>query len=129
MLSLEMNARHISLRTWRFQPYLLKDPDFITYMNNHIDIFLETNLNSASHSIIWESLKAYTRGRILSYSSHKVRERTNMLDKLENGDEQPLDITGDPRAPEVSEQIGEGTLRVPLLSSGLHAEDVGGGSG
>ena len=83
VLSLETNIIHSSQRTWRFQPYLLKDPEFVKFMNNQIDIFLETNLNSAPHSIVWDSLKAYMRGHILSYCSHKVKEKKKMLIKLE----------------------------------------------
>lgn len=52
-------------------------------MNSQIDLFLEANLNSASHANIWEALKAFMRGCILSYSAHKLREKRKTLSKLE----------------------------------------------
>uniref|UniRef100_A0A3Q3AXD0 NACHT, LRR and PYD domains-containing protein 12 n=1 Tax=Kryptolebias marmoratus TaxID=37003 RepID=A0A3Q3AXD0_KRYMA len=38
--------------------------------------------------------------------------------------EGPLSLSGDPRVPEVREQIREGSLRDPMFSSGLHAADI-----
>lgn len=46
-----------------------------------------------------------------------------------DGDERPLGISGDPRVPEVRQQIKDGNLYDPLLRSGLHTADVKGGSG
>lgn len=68
---------------WRFKNYMLKDPDFISYMSGNIEIFLEANTNSSSQSNIWEALKAFMRGHILSYSAHKAREKRRKLVKLE----------------------------------------------
>lgn len=51
---------------WRFKTFMLKDPEFIAHMNSQIDLFLEANLHSASHANIWEALKAFMRGCILS---------------------------------------------------------------
>ena len=58
-----------SLQRWRLKTFMLKDPEFITYMNTQIDLFLETNVNSASNSIMWDALKAFMRECILSYST------------------------------------------------------------
>lgn len=70
--------------TWRFKTYMLKDPEFIRFTSAHIDLFMETNINSSSHAFIWEDLKAYMKGQILSYSSHKIREKKKTLVNLEN---------------------------------------------
>lgn len=51
---------------WRFKTFMLKDPEFIAHMNSQIDLFLEANLHSASHANIWEALKAFMRGCMLS---------------------------------------------------------------
>ena len=56
-------------------------------------------------------------------------DRSNQHLPLSDGDERPLSTSGDPWVPEVREQIREETLWDPLLSSGLHAADVRGGSG
>jgi len=70
-------------RRWRFKNYMLKDPEFISYMTTKIEIFLDANSNSSSHANIWEALKAYMRGQILSYSAHKVKQIRERLTKLE----------------------------------------------
>lgn len=72
-----------SPQRWRFKTFMLKDPEFIIYMTTQIELFLETNVNSASNAIIWDSLKAFMRGCILSYSTYKSRERRKELTKLE----------------------------------------------
>ena len=72
-----------SPQRWRFKTFMLKDPKFITYMNAQIDLFLETNVNSASNSIMWDALKVFMRGCILSYSTYKSKERRKELTKLD----------------------------------------------
>lgn len=54
-------------------------------MNTNIKIFLEANSNSSSHANIWEALKAYMRGHILSYGAHKAKVNRETLAKLERG--------------------------------------------
>ena len=62
---------------------MLKDPEFISYMSKNIEIFLDANLNSPSHANIWEALKAYMRGQMLSYNAHKIKQIRERLTKLE----------------------------------------------
>uniref|UniRef100_A0A3B3SRR6 exodeoxyribonuclease III n=1 Tax=Paramormyrops kingsleyae TaxID=1676925 RepID=A0A3B3SRR6_9TELE len=71
-------------KNWRFRSYMLKDPNFIQFMTTQIIFFLETNANSASHSIIWEALKAFMRGHNLSYGAYKIKEKRARLRELEN---------------------------------------------
>lgn len=68
---------------WRFKTFLLKDEDFINFMDKKLDQYLETNLNTSSHSIVWEALKANMRGHIISYLSFKNKKRDQIL-QLEN---------------------------------------------
>ena len=88
---------------WRFGNDLLKDPEFLVYMNTRKYIFLKVNQNSVSHAIIWESLKAYLRGVVISYEANKLKERSNKLKQLQteirtlenehaNGREETLNI-------------------------------------
>ena len=71
---------------WRLNSLLLSNECFVAFINTHIDIFLETNSNSeTSPSLLWETLKAYLRGQIISYSAsiHKLRvARQVQLSKL-----------------------------------------------
>lgn len=76
------NTPQSSSHRWRFRNYMLKGPEFISYMNTNIEIFLEANSNSSSHANIWEALKAYMRGHILSYGAHKAKVNRETLAKL-----------------------------------------------
>ena len=60
----EIEATQSKPFTWRFKSYMLKDPEFIRCMRAHIDVFMETNINSTSHAFIWEALKVFMRGQI-----------------------------------------------------------------
>ena len=80
---LDMGNIQSPSHNWRFKSFMLKDPDFIKFMNGHIDQYLEANSNTSSHGNIWEALKAYMRGQILSYSAHKTKEKRKLLLSLE----------------------------------------------
>ena len=69
---------------WRINPVLLHNPDFDKFITSQIKLFLETNSETApSPSLLWESLKAYLRGQIISFSSHIKKEYWKNLDTLE----------------------------------------------
>lgn len=70
-------------KRWRFSSYLLNDPEFIEFVNKHLDLFFETNQNSASPNFIWESMKAYIRGQIISYTSGRRKKYNSMVNSLE----------------------------------------------
>ncbi len=56
---------------WRFNSLILSDLAFCEYISNSIDDFLLTNqTDSISYSLLWESLKAFLRGQIISYSAY-----------------------------------------------------------
>lgn len=80
-LSWMIDTPQPSTRTWRFKNYMLKDPQFISYMTTNIEIILDANSNSSSHANIWEALKACMRGQMLSYSAHKVKQIRERLTK------------------------------------------------
>ncbi len=48
-MTLLIDSVQPSPQRWRFKTFMLKDSEFITYMNTQIDLFLETNVNSASN--------------------------------------------------------------------------------
>ena len=68
---------------WRFDSYLLNDPEFVKYTGNHLDVFFETYQDSASPEMVWESMKAYIRGQIISYTSGKRKAYKSRVDSLE----------------------------------------------
>lgn len=69
-------------RRWRFSNYLLNDLNFIAFLNDNIESFLNFNVGSASPGVVWESLKAYLRGIIISYSSGKKKKHQCQLNLL-----------------------------------------------
>uniref|UniRef100_A0A3B5KZT9 exodeoxyribonuclease III n=1 Tax=Xiphophorus couchianus TaxID=32473 RepID=A0A3B5KZT9_9TELE len=82
-MKLEFHHPVSSSPRWRFREYLLRHPEFVTFMNAKIDMYLEVNLNTSSHSNIWEALKAYMKGHIISYVSHKNKQKREQLAQLE----------------------------------------------
>ena len=61
------NTQH-NYRPWRLNPLLLSEGSFTNFISSEIKKFLDTNqMPGMSYSTIWESLKAYLRGQIISY--------------------------------------------------------------
>lgn len=72
-----------SQRVWRFDTSLLADEVFMTVFTAKIDVFIYLNdTTEVAKSTVWESLKAYLRGEIISYSSYKNKERNKELKQL-----------------------------------------------
>ena len=70
-------------RHWRLNPLLLADEEFIHFISSQIQFFLETNATpEISHSILWETLKAFLRGQIIGYSSRMKKIRMAKLDDI-----------------------------------------------
>lgn len=64
--------------------HLLNDQTFNKYFQKEIEVFLECNRNSASHSAIWKSILAYLRGLIISFTAQKRKEKQIVLTTLEH---------------------------------------------
>lgn len=70
-------------RTWRLNTSLLSDEEFIKFVSTNIDVFLKVNMGSdTSLGTIWEALKAYLRGQIISYAASVKRERTKRVEEI-----------------------------------------------
>ena len=48
-----------------------------------MDLFFEINQNSASSDFVWESMKAYISGKIISYTSGKWKKYNSKVESLE----------------------------------------------
>lgn len=80
-------------RNCRFNSSLLADESFVSFAADQIYFFLSVNKSDkVSDSIVWEALKAYMRGQIISYDANKRRlskEKQNSLaDEISRLDEQ-----------------------------------------
>lgn len=61
----------------------MADKTFCDFVSNSIDEFLSFNQSdSTSYSLFWESLKAFLRGQIISYSSYSNKKRNIRLSEL-----------------------------------------------
>ena len=78
-----LNLRLCSSRqaySWRFNPYLLEDQDFKTHITMHISQILDTNDNGeVNDTTLWETLKVYIRGQIISYEATLKRTQRGRL--------------------------------------------------
>lgn len=69
---------------WRLNPTLLQRPDFCTFIRDQIKLFCDINCASSPNSfILWDTLKAYLRGQIISYTKGLKKQHTKDMDKLE----------------------------------------------
>ncbi|KAL2085077.1 hypothetical protein ACEWY4_018397 [Coilia grayii] len=63
-------------KRWRLNSSLLKDPIFKLQVQEQITLFKDTNVSTApSPGIAWETLKAFLRGFIIQYTSHKKKKQ------------------------------------------------------
>lgn len=70
--------------SWRFNPMLLADPAFNRYVSDQISLFLETNDNGeVNDSTLWETLKVYIRGQIISFEARHKKVRSGRLKEIE----------------------------------------------
>lgn len=82
-MDLIFSANVAPQQTWRLDPQLLLCKHFRTFLNNQIDFFLEiSDTQDISRSVLWESMKAYIRGQIISYVAHKDKEPSKQLKEL-----------------------------------------------
>ena len=60
---------------WKLDPLIRSDEDFCRCLAINIDVYISTNKKeNISYSLLWESLKAFLRGHIISYVAFTKRE-------------------------------------------------------
>lgn len=83
-LSVVMPEKMPNMYRWRLNPTLLKKRDFCTFIRDQIKLFCETNCPSSPNSfILWDTLKAYLRGQIISYTKGIKKSYVADMEKLE----------------------------------------------
>lgn len=80
-------------RHWRLNPLLLSDESFLSHISTHIKTFLSINRTpDVSNKTIWEAMKAYLRGEIISFSAYKNKcskqKQTDIANQILNIDKQ-----------------------------------------
>ena len=82
-LNIQLSGQPRFSSPWRFNTLLLSDDAFNTFILSSIDDFITINKDdSVSYSLLWESLKAYLRGQIISFSAHCNKTRKARLNEL-----------------------------------------------
>lgn len=68
---------------WRFNPLLLSEVKFNEFISSVIDDFIAINHNgTVTYATLWDSLKAFLRGQIISYSAFLNKTRKSKANKL-----------------------------------------------
>lgn len=68
---------------WRLYTNILNNPQFKTKIRKEIKTFLEENCEKEVDSaIVWATLKAVIRGRIISFCAHQKKEKQLRLTDL-----------------------------------------------
>lgn len=91
ILKLEFPEYTPPQRMWRLNSRLLADDDFKEFINSQIVFFLDLNdTPDISSGTLWESLKAYIRGQIISYSAgerkRKMKRTTELMKAIKEVD-------------------------------------------
>ena len=74
-ISFALNIKQRPL--WKLDPLILSDEDFCRCLAINIDVYISTNKKeNTSYSLLWESLKAFLRGHIISYVAFTKREHS-----------------------------------------------------
>lgn len=82
LLSLEINNNPRNT-LWKLNSSILNNLQFKTQMKEDIKLFLEENDNGeVGPEIIWDTLKAVVRGKIISFCAGKKKERQLRLSEL-----------------------------------------------
>ena len=59
-------------RSWRFTLQLINDSGFCDHTKTHIGVFIEANDKpETTPALLWEAMKAYLRGCIISFQASK----------------------------------------------------------
>lgn len=78
---------------WRFNTTLLSDNTFIQFIEEQIGFFFDTNtLTEISSLTVWDTLKAFLRGQIISYTANMKKtarkERQDLASQIKRIDQQ-----------------------------------------
>lgn len=84
IFSIDFDGPLASPKSWRFNRTLLANQQFIEYINAHLDIFAAMHQDSTvCSSIVWDTLKAYIRGIIITFSSSLKTKSKDELQHIE----------------------------------------------
>ena len=84
-MTLGIPISHANYHPWCLNTLLLSDEGFIKFISSEITFFLEHNQTPGMSPLtVWESMKAYLRGQIISYSTQQRKRHNIKLEQLTN---------------------------------------------
>lgn len=84
-LSIQFGGSFQPRTPWRLNVRLLSDEKFVDMISNQIDLFLSINKTpEISASVLWDTLKAYIRGQIISFANHEKKQKQEKSFELTN---------------------------------------------
>lgn len=114
----------VPTRRWRFNSTLLSDDKFVTFMEEQISFFLDTNNTPGISALtVWDALKAYMRGQIISYTANIIgisqKEKSVLLSTIHDADKEYSQL----QTPELYYKKVDLQTRFDLLS-GYHTQNI-----
>lgn len=83
VLSLCFSDRVSPRQTWRMNPFLLSNEEFVSFLSDQTEHFLEINdTPDTSKGNLWEAMKAYLRGQTISYTASSNKKKSQQLHEL-----------------------------------------------
>lgn len=83
ILDIQFEGYNITRPPWRLNTRLLSSENFVNFISQQIDYFLSLNKTpDVSMSVVWEALKAYLRGEIISFSSYESKLRKKKMSEM-----------------------------------------------
>lgn len=118
VLSMTLSDLPVAERHWRFNSTLLSNNDFVKFMEEQVTFFFDTNASSETTSLtIWDALKAYLRGQIISFSAsmkkRAQKERIDLSIQIKEVDQRYAQT----KSPELYKKRVELQTRFDLLST------------
>lgn len=84
LLSVSIPEKVTEMYRWRLNPTLVKQPKFCTFIREQVYLFTLTNRSPAPNIFIfWDTLKAFLRGQIISYTKGLKKKHSTELNTLE----------------------------------------------
>lgn len=76
-MSLQMEKLQQTPPNWRMQVRWLKNPEFVKYAEDKIDVYFQINTTQTNACIRWEAFKAYTvlEDKLLASQALKTRNK------------------------------------------------------
>lgn len=62
----------------------LKNPEFVKYVEDKLDVYIQINTTLTNFCIRWEAFEAYIRGQIISFRSNKNNKQKAEIREAHN---------------------------------------------